>query len=354
MVQFNIFFEVVVFLKMGKKSSLTEVQRAQIITLRGEGYTERQISSKLKFSKTAVHNAIKKYRLDGVLCDRDRCGRPRKTTVRDDNAMRRVVLRSPMSSCKKVKSVLQSKGTNISISTVSRRLSKEFKLPSRKPAKKPRLTETMMKKRLDFALRHQHWTVSQWQKVLFSDESSIQQFVARKRFVRRPKGKRFDAKYTVQTMKHPPSQMIWGAMSFNGRAGLYFLPPNTTMNGIKYVNLLEEKLILHMNIHSCTVFMQDGAPCHRSKVVKEFHNKNKINLLEWPGNSPDLNPIENLWYILKDKVAEKQPLSAEHLRQVITDVWVHEITPELCSNLVSSMPRRIQAVINAKGGHTKY
>ncbi len=131
---------------MGKKSSLTEVLRAQIVTLHGEGYTERDISAKLRYSKTAVHNAIVKFNTDGTFRDSKRSGRPRKTTLRDDHAMRRIVVCSPMSSCKKIRAALRLKGTEISLSTVSRRLSKEFGLKSRKPARKPRLTPVMKKR----------------------------------------------------------------------------------------------------------------------------------------------------------------------------------------------------------------
>ena len=73
------------------------------------------------------------------------------------------------------------------------------------------------------------------------------------------------------------------------------------MNGQKYLNLMKEKLQLHMPVHECTIFMQDGAPCHRSKIAKEYFKEKKITLLQWPGNSPDLNPIENFWTVLKTK-----------------------------------------------------
>ena len=237
--------------------------------------------------------------------------------------------------------------------TISRRLSREFNLKSYKPARKPRLTPVMKAKRLAFA-KHCDWTIQQWSKVLFSDESTFQQFVVRKRHVRRPPGKRYDDKYTVSTMKHPPSQMIWGAMSQHGIGGLFFLPSRTTMNGEKYVQLLSDKLQLHMQVHRCNILMQDGAPCHRSKLVTNFLKKKKVKVLDSPGNSPDLNPIENLWTVMKDKVAEKQLSSLPNLCRAMKEVWVKEISKEYCANLVNSMPRRLAAVIQNNGGHTKY
>ena len=64
-----------------------------------------------------------------------------------------------------------------------------------------------------------------------------------------------------------------------GTAVLYFLPPGTTMNGKNYLNLLQRKLELHMTVHNCQIFMHDGAPCHRSMMVKKFLDEKSIQML---------------------------------------------------------------------------
>ena len=71
--------------------------------------------------------------------------------------------------------------------------------------------------------------------------------------IKRTLGKRLDKNYVVN-IKH---QMIWDVMLCRGAAGLYFVPPNSTMNGPKYVELLKEKTKLQMHVHGCTIFMQE-------------------------------------------------------------------------------------------------
>ena len=77
-------------------------------------------------------------------------------------------------------------------------------------------------------------------------------------------------------------------------------------------------------------------------------------MLEWPGNSPDLNPIENLWSVIQNKVSEKHPTSLGALQSVIKEVWGKEISSDYCCKLTESMPHRLQKLIKNKEGHTKY
>ena len=110
--------------------------------------------------------------------------------------------------------------------------------------------------------------------------------------VRRPSdASRYDERYTVKTVKHPDSIMVWGCFSGErGRGGIYFLPKNVTMKGDNYIEVLREHLLRFYGIHGCDFFMHDGAPAHKSKVVKAFLDEQNIEVLDCPGNSPDLKP----------------------------------------------------------------
>jgi len=150
--------------KLGRKKSLSEVQRGQIVALHDEGLSERKIAAKLKVSKTAVHQSIKKFKQYGSYKDLHRSGRARKTTIRDDHLMKRIVTRSPLSSINKVRAALLERGVTVDRMAVSRRLSREFGLKYYKPARKPRLTPAMKAKRLAFAKKHLDWTSALWAK----------------------------------------------------------------------------------------------------------------------------------------------------------------------------------------------
>lgn len=82
--------------------------------------------------------------------------------------------------------------------------------------------------------------------------------------------------------------------------------------------------------------------------------ENAIPTLDWPGNSPDLNPIENLWHIMGMKINEQRPTSYKTLTSIIEKVWYNDLALEYLRKLIDSMPTRLRAVIKNNGGPTKY
>ncbi len=101
------------------------------------------------------------------------------------------------------------------------------------------------------------------------------------------------------------------------------------------------------------IFQQDLAPAHTAKGTKSWFNDHGVTVLDWPANSPDLNPIENLWGIVKRKMRDTRPNNADDLKATVKETWA-SIPPQQCHKLITSMPRRIEAVIKAKGAPTKY
>lgn len=282
-------------------------------------------------------------------------GAPKKTTARTDNLLKREVLSNPAITAVELKINHKELLQNVATRTIRHRLQKDLDLPIRRAAKKPMLTAAMKKKRLGFCKKYKDWTSEQWKKVMFSDESTFRLVRGGSKTVRRPSTvSRYDPKYTVKTVKHPDSVMVWGAFSGNmGRGGLYFLPKNVTMKGSEYINVLEEHLLPFWDIHQCDYFMQDSAPAHTSKVVMKFLNDHKIDVLKWPGNSPDLNPIENAWNVMKKKVQETRPSNINDLKETLKTLWI-TMDSTYFTNLAESMPKRLQMVIKCKGDMTKY
>ncbi len=101
------------------------------------------------------------------------------------------------------------------------------------------------------------------------------------------------------------------------------------------------------------IFQQDLAPAHTAKGPKSWFNDHGVTVLDWPANSPDLNPIEYLWGIVKRNMRDTRLNNADDLKAAIKATWA-SITPEQCHRLIASMPRCIDAVIHAKGGTTTY
>ena len=139
-----------------------------------------------------------------------------------------------------------------------------------------------------------------------------------------------------------------GSMGFNENMDGKFL------KGILGTHLIESAE-LHYNTEEAEEwwFLQDNDPKHKSNLVRTWLFNNGIQRIDFPPYSPDLNPIENLWADLARRVEEFQCDTMEELQDIVAEQW-KETDKELLRSLAHSMPERCQAVIDAKGDHTKY
>ncbi len=224
----------------------------------------------------------------------------------------------------------------------------------RKRATKPLVKQKHSQKHLTWAEKKK-WTVAQWSKVLFSDESTFCiSFGNQGPRVWRKTGEEQNPCCLKFSVKFPQSVLIWASMSSAGVGPLCFL--KSTVNAAIYQEILEHFMLTSADKlygDADFIFQQDLAPAHTAKGTKSWINNHGVTVLDWSVNSPDLNPIENLWVIVKRKMRDTRPNNAEDLKAAIKATWA-SITPEQCHRLITSMPRRIDAVIKAKGGPTKY
>ena len=233
--------------------------------------------------------------------DRQRQGRPRKASKCDDREIVRMSLqnRRANSTQRNYTEWNGVRGTNRNPSTIRRRLL-EVGLCRCVAKKKPLISKLNKKKPLRFAREHVHWGEKELAKLLYSDKSTFELFPAKGRvWVRRRPNERFKEECLVPTVKHGGgSIMIWGCFSLSGVG--HICRVEGSINSSRYQNILKTYML-----PSCTkdvIFQQDNAPLHTSRSTETWFHKRKIKLMDWPPQSPDLNPIETLWKKTEDEM----------------------------------------------------
>lgn len=341
---------------MGRRSKEYSVDfRNAIIKLRNDGISFGQISTMLQCPKSTVHSIVKKYFREGTFLSLPRSGRPRITTVREDRIIQRCVKKNRRASANAL-SIQLNKTNNIiaSPSTIRNRL-RQIDLHGRMAKKKPFISKKNIKERVKW-VRNLLSDHMDWNTVLWSDESKFNVFGSDgKVTVWRTAKEEMKLECLRPTVKHGGgSVMVWGCFSSVGVGKLHFI--DGIMKKEDYLNILKENLVQttqQLGMESNFKFQHDRDPKHTAKIVTKWLKDTGIEVMQWVGQSPDMNPIENLWAYLKRKLREREITGKEMLKACIIEEW-QKIPSDFCKKLVHSMDNRCQMVLNSKGRPIKY
>lgn len=313
--------------------------------------TISEISRIFIINKSIISRLISKYKATGTVDSQHKGGRRRKTTKREDKMIKRQIIKNPKVSSGQI---VKNLSLEISERTVRRR-AVEAGLCSYRSAKKPFISAKNRKLRLEFARKYLSWTPEKWKLVLFSDESKFKlRYSDGLVRVRRPKGERLKPKYCTPTFKFGGGGvLVWGCFSGFGMGPILLL--DGIMDRFVYLDILKNIMLPHSEeqMPLLWTFQHDNDPKHTSKVVENWIKEQKIKKLQWPPQSPDLNPIENLWEIVNSRINREECNSTNALFYQVKKAW-DSINMDTIDKLINSMPNRLKEVIKNNGYSTKY
>ena len=342
-----------------KSTPLSHVNAA--ISLLRSGLSIREVAQKLNLGKSSV-GRIREEHCQGVRSSKG--GRPRVLSEADERYCVRKATKQRVSNAVKITKMLEDDFQIQVNSETVRRALRVAGLGSMEKPKKTLLSKANVKKRLAWCKKYRDWTVDDWKRVIWTDETKINRFNSDGRqwaWIR--SGERLQNHHVKLTVKHGGgSIMLWSAITYAGVGWMCKIDGN--MDKTLYKEILEDELeqtiayaIEELGFkREQVIFQQDNDPKHSSNLVKEYLKDQSYQILEWPAQSPDLNPIENMWALLKRRLNQYETATKgmNELYERVSEVWYDQMKPEECQKVIESMPRRIAAVSKAKGYWTKY
>lgn len=337
---------------------LSAEDSAKAVALVEDGRSLRYVARLLHCTHTAVRKCVQRFRETGRNTRRPGSGKKRKTTAADDRFVTLRMLRNRTSTSVEARNQLREvRGVNVSVWTVRRRLA-EVGLTACRPAHGPKLLPRHRTARLQFAHNHLAWTLAQWKAVLFTDESRFCLYSSdgRQRVWRRP-GERYAACTFVPRVSHNGgSIMVWAGISLEARTELVFVEGGSLTAHRYITDILEDHVVPFAPlIGDNFILMHDNARPHVARCVNQYLDEVGITCMDWPACSPDMNLIEHAWDMLDKRVRSRQvsPASLQELRIALQEEW-ENIPQDYFRTLFNSMQKRMEAVIRARGGNTRY
>ncbi len=260
---------------MAKTKELSKDVRDKIVDLHKAGMGYKSIAKQLGEKVTTVVTGviIRKWKKHKRTVNLPRSGAPCKISPRGVSMIMRTMRNQPRTIWEDLVNDLEAAGTIVTKKTIGNILRREG-LKSCSARKVPLLKKAHIQARLKFANEHLNDSEENWVKVLWSDETKIELFgINSTSRVWRRRNAAYDPKNTIPTVKHGGGNiMLWRCFSAKGTG----------------------QLSRALKMGREWVFQHDNDPKHMAKATKAWLKKKHIKVLEWPSQSPDLNPIENL------------------------------------------------------------
>lgn len=330
---------------MPKGKYLSEPEKAIIDELHALGLSNVAIATRINRSEGVIRNYL---RLGAAYGKKMPTKGDSKIKNRQKNQLIQLASKGELTAAQMIRELDLPIGKRHVANILKR--TKHFKYTKKRT--QPALKPEHELKRLEWARKHIHWT-TEWVNVVFSDEKKFN-LDGPDGFAYYWHDLRKEPQYRFSRNFGGGSLMIWGAFSMHGKTPLAKI--STRMNSAMYLEVLEDCLIPFSEefLDEEFIFQQDNAAIHVSRESKAWFEAKKIELLDWPARSPDLNPIENLWGIMARRVYEngRQFATVQELEVAIRNVW-REIRVELLETLVNSMPNRLFEVVRRNGKQLK-
>lgn len=316
----------------------------------GDSY--RSVASSVGVSLATVWRVANKVFPDRSVA---KMGRLPKLTRRDRLfCVRELTIGGKETAVDVARSLQENLGVSVHVDTVRNALRKEGLSSIVKP-KKPYLSPKNVKDRLAWAIAHKDWTQDDWRRVIWSDETKINLFGSDgRKYAWKHDAEPIQPRHVRKTVKHGGGSVnVWSCITYEGVG--YIVKIDNTLDQHLYKEILKDDLTRTIKEYGIdiqnAIFQHDNDPKHTANSVKEWLSGQEFDVIEWPAQSPDLNPIENMWALLKLRLYrdyERPPKGMIEHWERIGETW-YKITKDECQNMIDTMPDRCQQVIAKKG-----
>lgn len=360
--------------RISKMQMTRQEKRAQVFALKNQGVSNQDIAAETGLSVSGIQKINRTVKQTNSFKDRPRSGRPPKLSDRNNRTIVRMLKKKETQTATSISKALKtSHNIQVSRKTVARSL-KLSGYACRIKKKKPKLTDKHKKARLAFAKKYESWTSDDWRKVVWSDESKFNLLNSDgKEYYWTNRPEELTEESVNPTLKFGGGGvMIWSCLTWEGMKLNHFYSQLCSFQGVGYsckiddimdadlyVRILKHELMDSIDFYQLdrddVIFQQDNDPKHTSNLAKDALEDLNLNVLDWPAQSPDLNPIEHFWGHVARELKRRTGLLAnknqlwDELQTILA-----EPNKDLCRKLIGTMPRRIIDIIKAKGGYTKW